>query len=249
MVRRSHRDGLGSASQAPRDCAIGTSGNTNVPTVGQCDGTQGPGPGPVIALPVTSGDRVWVWNVTHLIPRHVEMQERRNPAWGLWQTGVWRLEAGTRVLQSLPVSTNRQEGFSWATHCCLLTREEEGSTSVMHGPPLSSSRDPETEGTALLLMFWVPKTKQKIICPALLRVREWCIHHLPTSILLHLRVTQGILHLHLLPVLAGAWMGWAPCLQPAPRRCLVEGWQGGTHDDKQAKGLQPEWKQQVSSGA
>ncbi len=62
----------------------------------------------------------------------------------------------TLVLQPLPGSTNGQEGCSWATHCCLLASEEEGSVSVMHSPPLSSSRDPETEETALLVMFWVP---------------------------------------------------------------------------------------------
>ncbi len=41
MVRRSLRDGPGSASQAPRDRASGT---TDVPAVGQWGGTQGPGP-------------------------------------------------------------------------------------------------------------------------------------------------------------------------------------------------------------
>ncbi len=56
MVRRSHRDGLESASQAPRNRASGT----DVPAVGQRGGTQGPGLGPVIAWPVTAGGGVWV---------------------------------------------------------------------------------------------------------------------------------------------------------------------------------------------
>ncbi len=37
------------------------------------------------------------------------------------------------------------------------------------------------------------------------------------------RPSQGLLHLRLPPGLAGAWTGWASCLRPAPRRCLVEG--------------------------
>ncbi len=82
-------------------------------------------------------------------------KKHRNPAWGLWQPGVWRLESGTRVLPPIPGSTNGQEGCSWATTCCLA-REEEGSDPVMHGSPLSSSWDPEIEETAPLLMFWVP---------------------------------------------------------------------------------------------
>ncbi len=70
------------------------------------------------------------------------------------------------------------------------------------------------------------------------------------------RPSQGLLRLP--PGLAGAWTGWASCLLPAPRRCLVEGCcgcvearaaAGGAHSDEQAEGLQPGWKQQVSSGA
>ncbi len=37
------------------------------------------------------------------------------------------------------------------------------------------------------------------------------------------RPSQGLLHLRLTPGLAGAWTGWASCLQPAPWSCLVEG--------------------------
>ncbi len=64
MVRRSHRDGLGSASQAPRDRASSTNGVTDVPVVGQRCGTQRPGPGPVTAWPVMAGGGVWVCSVT-----------------------------------------------------------------------------------------------------------------------------------------------------------------------------------------
>ncbi len=42
MVLRTQRDGLGSASQAPRDRTSGTRGATDVPTVGQRSGAQGP---------------------------------------------------------------------------------------------------------------------------------------------------------------------------------------------------------------
>ncbi len=148
MVHRSHRGGLGSANQAQRDRASGNNGTTNVPVEGQRGGTQGPGPGLVMAWPVTSRGEVWVCSVTltwFLLVR----EEHRNPAWGLWQPGMWWLEAGTWVLLPLPGSTNGQEECSWATHCCLLAREEEGSDPVMHGSPLSSSWDPETEETAL----------------------------------------------------------------------------------------------------
>ncbi len=64
MVRRSHRDGPGSANQAPRDRDRGTNGATDVPAVGQRGGTQGPGPGPVTAWPVMAGGGVWVCSVT-----------------------------------------------------------------------------------------------------------------------------------------------------------------------------------------
>ncbi len=50
MVLRSHRDGLGSASHTPWDCASGT---TNVPMVGERGGTQGPSPGPVTASSIS----------------------------------------------------------------------------------------------------------------------------------------------------------------------------------------------------
>ncbi len=72
------------------------------------------------------------------------------------------------------------------------------------------------------------------------------------------RPSQGLLHARLPPGLAGAWTGWASCLRPAPRRCLVEGCYGcvgarvaagGAHGDEQADGLQPGWTQQVSSDA
>ncbi len=59
------------------------------------------------------------------------------------------------------------------------------------------------------------------------------------------RPSQGLLHLRLPPGLAGAWTGWASCLRPAPRRCLVKGCcgsvgvkvaAGGAHSDEQAEG-------------
>ncbi len=131
--------------QAPRDRASGTNRNTDVLAEGQRGETQGPSPGSV-----TAEGGVWMQSITltwYLLVR----EEHRNPAWGLWQPGLWRLEAGTRVLQPLPGSTNGQEECSWATHCCLLAREEEGSDPVMHGSPLSFSWDPETEKS---LLYW-----------------------------------------------------------------------------------------------
>ncbi len=59
------------------------------------------------------------------------------------------------------------------------------------------------------------------------------------------RPSQGLLHLRLPPGLAGAWTGWASCLRPAPRCCLVKGCcgsvgaraaAGGAHGDEQAEG-------------
>ncbi len=148
MVRRSHRDGLGSASQAPRDHASGTNGVTDVPVVGQWCGTQGPGPGPVMAWPVMAGGGVWVCSVTLtwflLVWGETQEPGLRVTTWsgGLSATALTRFHkwAG-RVLLGTP-------------HC--LAREEEGSDRVMHGTPLSSSWGPETEETALLLKFWVP---------------------------------------------------------------------------------------------
>ncbi len=131
--------------QAPRDRASGTNRTTDVLAEGQRGETQGPSPGSV-----TAEGGVWMQSITltwYLLVR----EEHRNPAWGLWQPGLWRLEAGTRVLQPLPGSTNGQEECSWATHCCLLAREEEGSDPVMHGSPLSFSWDPETEKS---LLYW-----------------------------------------------------------------------------------------------
>ncbi len=55
MVHRSHRDRLGSASQAPRDRASGTNGATDVSAVGQRGGT---------------GWGLGVKCNTHLIPPH-----------------------------------------------------------------------------------------------------------------------------------------------------------------------------------
>ncbi len=49
------------------------------------------------------------------------------------------------------------------------------------------------------------------------------------------RPSQGLLHLRLPPCLTGAWTGWASCLRPAPRRCLVKGC-CGAHGDEQAEG-------------
>ncbi len=66
MVRRSHRDGLGSTSQAPRDRASGTNGVTDIPVVGRRGGTQRPGLGIVTAWPVTAG--LGAQRNTRLIP-------------------------------------------------------------------------------------------------------------------------------------------------------------------------------------
>ncbi len=241
MVRRSHRDGLGSASQAPRGRASGTNGVTDVPVVGQRCGTQGPSPGPVTAWPVMAGGGVWVCSVTLtwflLVWGETQEPGLRVTTWsgGLSATALTRFHkwAGG-VLLGTP-------------HC--LAREEEGSDPVMHGTPLSSSWDPETEETALLLKFWVPLAAAPGEGVTISR------QQFPPSLG---RPSQGLLHLRLPPGLAGAWTGWASCLWPAPRRRTVEGCcrgvgagaaTGGAHGDEQAEELQPQWKQQrVSSG-
>ncbi len=69
--------------------------------------------------------------------------------------------------------------------------------TVHHSPPL------ETQRLRKLLLYWSfgyrwllgqrrnkNKTKQRILHPALLRGREWCGHHLPTSSSLHLWVAR-----------------------------------------------------------
>ncbi len=116
-----------------------------------------------------------------------------------------------------------------------LVREEEGSDPVMHGTPLSSSWDPETEETALLLKFWVPlaagpaaeqkqnETKDSPPGPppgeGVVRSPSPDEQFSPSLG----RPSQGLLHLRLPPGLAGAWTGWASCLWPAPRRRTVKG--------------------------
>ncbi len=146
--------------------------------------------------------------------------QNRDPAQGLWWPGLWRFEAGTRVLQ--PSSTNGQEEFSWSTHCCLLLRKEEGSDPMMHGSPLSSSWDPETEKRSFTDVLGTTGckanggTKQnnnnKILHQALPRGRErWLTisdEQSPRSLG---RPSQGLLHLLLPPGLAGACTGWASC--------------------------------------
>ncbi len=152
MVWRSQRDWLGSASQAPRNRTSGTNETTDIPRVGQRSGTQGPDSG--ISLPVRSGVGVWVALTCVL-------------AEGAW---VVRLVA----------FSNRPQVLTGKRRVWLKT----GSSTT----PIPSE-DPEIVETALLSRFWVPltvkpvagKKKQKIIRPALLRGREWCIHHLSKS--------------------------------------------------------------------
>ncbi len=164
------------------------------------------------------------------------------------------------MLPPLPGSTNGQEGCSWATTCCLA-REEEGSDPV-NSPPLRTQRlrKPllsEVLGTAGFRANGGTKTRYstrpfsgegEVQLPS-------PNEQSPPSLG---RPSQGLLHLRLPPGLAGAWTGWASCLRPALRRCLGKGCcgsvgakaaAGGAHGDEQAEGLQPGWKQQVSSGA
>ncbi len=174
MVRRSYRGGLGSASftRLRETMPAGPTGPPTYPRRGSeveySDPTRGLG----MAWPVTAGGGVWVHSVTLTWFLPVR-EEHRNPAWDLWQPGMWRLEAGTRVLQPLIGSTNGQEECSWATNCCLLEREEEVSYPVLHSLPLPSSWDPETDKPLLYLCFGSASsgTKQnnKILHPALPR--------------------------------------------------------------------------------
>ncbi len=104
------------------------------------------------------------------------------------------------------------------------------------------------------------KKLNKTLHSALLRRREWCSHHLPTSSLLHL----WIAHLRASCICACRQIWWGPewAGRPACNRLLDAAWwkapaaawergqpQEGAHSEEQAEGLQPEWKQQISSGA
>ncbi len=264
MVRRSHRDGLGSASQAPRDRASGTNGATDVPVVGQRCGTQGPGPGPVKAWPVMVGGGVWVCSVT-LTWFLLVWEETQEPglrvttcSGGLSATAFTRFHrwAGGVLLGNPPPAwrERRKEVIPWCT--------------VHHSPPL------ETQRLRKLLFYWSfgyrwllgqrrnkNKMKQRILHPALLRGREWCGHHLPTSSSLHLWVTR--LRASCTCACRRVWRGPGRAGRPvcdrlhdaARWKAAAAAWergrpQGGAHGDEQAEGLQPEWKQQrVSSGA
>ncbi len=70
--------------------------------------------------------------------------------------------------------------------------------------------------------------------------------------------SQGLLHLRLPPGLAGAGRAWRPACDrlhnAAWWKSAAAAWErgqpeGGATGDEQAEGLQPEWKQQASSGA
>ncbi len=140
--------------------------------------------------------------------------------------------------------------------------------TVHHSPPL------ETQRLRKLLLYWSfgyrwllgqrrnkNKTKQRILHPALLRGREWCGHHLPTSSSLHLWVAR--LRASCTCACRRVWRGPGRAGRPvcdrlhdaARWKAAAAAWergrpQGGAHGDEQAEGLQPEWKQQrVSSGA
>ncbi len=138
-----------------------------------------------------------------------------------------------QVTPSQHASVNRKSSllhFDWLflSHC--LAREEEGSDPVMHGTPLSSSWDPETEETALLLKFWVPlaagpaaeqKQNETKDSPPGPPPGEGVVRSPSPDEQSLGRPSQGLLRLP--PGLAGAWTGWASCLWPAPRRRTVEG--------------------------
>ncbi len=107
---------------------------------------------------------------------------------------MWRYEAGTRVLQPLPGSTNGQNGSSWAPTAARWRerrREAIPWCTARNSPPLGTQRLRKL----LLVKFWVPlasgpmaEQEQNILHPALLRGRERCGHHLPMSSLLTLWV-------------------------------------------------------------
>ncbi len=94
MVRRSHRGGLGSTSQAPRDRASGTNGVTDVPVVGWRGGTQGPGPGLVMAWPVTA-DLGAQHNTRQIPPRAGGTQESGMRLVTAWRVMTWIGDSST----------------------------------------------------------------------------------------------------------------------------------------------------------
>ncbi len=269
MVRRSHRDGPGSANQAPRDRASGTNGATDVPAEGQHGGAQGPAPGPVTAWPVMAGGGVWVCSVTltWFLLVWKETQEpglrlvtaRRVTTW----SGDWSATTPYLVPRMGRRGALGQPPAAWRER----KREVNSWCTVHHSPPL------ETQRLRKLLFYWCfgyrwllgqrrnrNKTKQKILHPALLRGREWRSHHLPLSSLLHLRVAR--LRASCTCAYRQVWRGPGRAGRPVCDRLHDAAWwkaaaaarergrpQRGAHGDEQAEGLQPGWKQQVSSGA
>ncbi len=233
MVRRSHRDGPGSANQAPRDRASGTNGATDVPAEGQHGGAQGPAPGPVTAWPVMAGGGVWVCSVTLT-----------------WFLLVWKetQEPGLRLVDS-PACDDLKRGLE-CYHPYLVPRM--GRRGALGQPPAACERGrgkwtrdarfttllllrPRDWGNCSFIDVWVPlaagpaaeqkQNETKDSPPGPPPGEGVAQSPSPTeqSPPSPGRPSQGLLHLRLPPGLAGAWTGWASCLRPAPRRCLVEG--------------------------
>ncbi len=234
MVRRSHRDGPGSANQAPRDRASGTNGATDVPAEGQHGGAQGPAPGPVTAWPVMAGGGVWVCSVTltWFLLVWKETQEpglrlvtaRRVTTWsGDWSatTLTWFHEWAGGVLLGNHLLPGERGRGKWTrdarfTTLLLLRPRDWGNCSFI-----------DVLGTAGCWASGGTETKRnkRFSTRPSLRGREWRSHHLPLSSLLHLRVAR--LRASCTCAYRQVWRGpgraWASCLRPAPRRCLVEG--------------------------
>ncbi len=262
MVRRSHRDGPGSANQAPRPRASGTNGPQTYPRWGSvvehrtrpgaCDGLACDGRGGVWVCSVTLTWFLLVWKETQE-PGLRLVTARRVTTW----SGDWSATALTWFHEWAG-------GCSWATTCCLA-REEEGSDPVMHSSQLSPLgtqrlRKPllnEVLGTA---GFWAnggTKTRYSTRPSSgggrgAVTISQWAVSSLsgspvsgPLALALAARFGGGLDGLGVLPATGSTTL-------PGERLLRQRGSEGGRRGRPRRRaswGLQPGWKQQVSSGA
>ncbi len=207
---------------------------------GACDGLACDGRGGVWVCSVTLTWFLLVWKETQE-PGLRLVTARRVTTWsGDWSATRPYLvpRMGRRGALGQPPAAwreRRREAIPWCTAC--------------NSPPLGTQRlrKPllnEVLGTA---GFWAnggTKTRYSTRPSSgggrgAVTISQWAVSSLSGS------PVSGPLALALAAMFGGAWTGWASCLRPAPRRCLVKGCcgsmgakaaAGGAHGDEQAEG-------------